>query len=325
MLRWGAVAQHTQHAYVCVVRLACLGSQAGTDLAVMSDCAQLSSQVWQLLHSVPVGRLPGWHTLWHSKPPASGTSRAVHAQLPVLGYDVGFGGLGANSNPLPACAQGGCQGECTCLTAQACELHKQCHAGASILPYTHYACTCTQNSSVHRCAHCCCCAAASRVRRYTSKVTLHPPNKVSSTVADSALFHHLESTWQMTPGPSPNSTWLSFSVDFAFLNPLYANVAQLFFSEVVTRMMGAFEGRCKELYGQPSFAAPGRSQPHHVHHVPAGHHRRLQHHTQQQGHHLSHQQQAVAAVGTAPGDLSGPEEEISAQQEQQLSQRGHRR
>jgi ribosome-associated toxin RatA of RatAB toxin-antitoxin module len=94
--------------------------------------------------------------------------------------------------------------------------------------------------------------------RYTSHVKLQAPHTVSSTVANSALFHHLESTWQMKPGPNPNSTWLSFSVDFAFLNPLYANVAQLFFSEVVTRMMGAFEGRCKQLYGPPLFSPAGQ-------------------------------------------------------------------
>lgn len=95
--------------------------------------------------------------------------------------------------------------------------------------------------------------------RYTSRVTLQRPHRVSSTVVNSGLFHHLESSWAMAPGPAPNTTWLSFSVDFAFLNPLYANVAALFFSEVVQRMMGAFEGRCRALYGAPSFvAAPSR-------------------------------------------------------------------
>jgi len=104
----------------------------------------------------------------------------------------------------------------------------------------------------------------------------------------------------MTPGPSPNSTWLSFSVDFAFMNPLYANIAQLFFSEVVTCMMGAFEGRCRELYGHPSFVAPGRSQPHHVHHVPTGQQQHLQHHHEQQQQHLAQQRQQQAQQQAAP-------------------------
>jgi hypothetical protein len=123
----------------------------------------------------------------------------------------------------------------------------------------------------------------------------------------------------MTPGPSPNSTWLSFSVDFAFLNPLYANVAQLFFSEVVTRMMGAFEGRCKELYGQPSFVAPGRGQPHHVHHVPAGKQQHLHHHNQQHLLHQQQQQQAVAAVGADAGNIAAADD--VQQDSQQLSRR----
>eukprot|EP00878_Enallax_costatus_P012043 GHUV01012575.1.p1 GENE.GHUV01012575.1~~GHUV01012575.1.p1 ORF type:complete len:330 (+),score=91.01 GHUV01012575.1:642-1631(+) len=118
--------------------------------------------------------------------------------------------------------------------------------------------------------------------RYTSRVKLQAPHTVSSTVADSALFHHLESVWQLKPGPSPNTTWLSFSVDFAFLNPLYANIAQLFFSEVVTRMMGAFEGRCQHLYGPPSFIMTGQKQPAQQHqlqrHRPG--HTRLPHHRQ---------------------------------------------
>jgi hypothetical protein len=127
----------------------------------------------------------------------------------------------------------------------------------------------------------------------------------------------------MTPGPSPNSTWLSFSVDFAFLNPLYANVAQLFFSEVVTHMMGAFEGRCQQLYGQPSFMSVGRNQPHHVHHVPAGKHH-PQHHVQHKpAQHLQQQQQqqsvaAAAAMGVdAGGSLARQEDHLGLQQEQQ--------
>ncbi|KAF8055828.1 hypothetical protein HT031_006603 [Scenedesmus sp. PABB004] len=92
---------------------------------------------------------------------------------------------------------------------------------------------------------------------YTSRVKLRPPHLVSSSVADSGLFHHLESTWRLAPGPRPGCTWLTFSVDFAFANPLYAHLAGLFFTEVVQRMMGAFEGRCAELYGPPAFGPAG--------------------------------------------------------------------
>ncbi|KAK9867614.1 hypothetical protein WJX84_008733 [Apatococcus fuscideae] len=89
--------------------------------------------------------------------------------------------------------------------------------------------------------------------RYTSKVTLHKPNKVFSAVADSTLFDHLDSTWEFHKGPTPTTTWLTFGVDFAFKSPLYKHVATVFFDEVVKRMMNAFETRCRALYG-PSHA-----------------------------------------------------------------------
>lgn len=48
---------------------------------------------------------------------------------------------------------------------------------------------------------------------------------------DSMLFHHLDSSWRIDPGPVPNTCWLTFHVDFAFSNPLYAHLAELFFSQ----------------------------------------------------------------------------------------------
>ncbi|KXZ54656.1 hypothetical protein GPECTOR_4g722 [Gonium pectorale] len=90
------------------------------------------------------------------------------------------------------------------------------------------------------------------VERYTSQVFLSPPHSVRSRVADSSLFDHLDSTWTMEPGPTPRSCWLSFSVDFAFRSQLHGYLADLFFSEVVKQMSGAFEGRCAALYGPSS-------------------------------------------------------------------------
>lgn len=94
--------------------------------------------------------------------------------------------------------------------------------------------------------------------RYTSRVTLEAPRRVHSSVADSRLFDHLESTWRLSPGPRPGTTWLSFHVDFAFRSALHRHVADLFFDQVARRMMSAFEGRCAQLYGPSALAAPGR-------------------------------------------------------------------
>jgi len=92
------------------------------------------------------------------------------------------------------------------------------------------------------------------VERYVSKVTLTPPTEVRTTTAASTLFHHLESIWEIKPGPTPSSCWLSFEVDFAFRSPLYKQVATIFFDEVVQHMMSAFEGRCHHLYGPSSLS-----------------------------------------------------------------------
>lgn len=68
--------------------------------------------------------------------------------------------------------------------------------------------------------------------RYTSQVYLKPGHQVISKVYDSTLFDHLDSTWDFQVGPSPSSTWLTFSVDFGFKSPLYRSVAAVFFEEV---------------------------------------------------------------------------------------------
>ncbi|GFR50468.1 hypothetical protein Agub_g12524, partial [Astrephomene gubernaculifera] len=94
------------------------------------------------------------------------------------------------------------------------------------------------------------------VERYTSQVFLAPGRSVRSRVADSSLFHHLDSTWTMEAGPTPRTCWLSFSVDFAFRSQLHGYLADIFFNEVVKQMSGAFEGRCATLYGPSSLISP---------------------------------------------------------------------
>lgn len=111
------------------------------------------------------------------------------------------------------------------------------------------------------------------VERYTSQVFLSPPRQVRSKVANSTLFHHLDSTWTMEPGPTPASCWLTFAVDFAFRSQLHAYVADMFFSEVVKQMTGAFEKRCEQLYGTSSLlrAEQLRKQQQQRHHEQRHH------------------------------------------------------
>lgn len=87
------------------------------------------------------------------------------------------------------------------------------------------------------------------VRRYVSKVTLEPHHRIHSAVGDSTLFRYLDNHWTFAPGPRPGTAAIDFRVEFEFKSALYTHVANMFFNEVVARMMGALEGRCAELYG----------------------------------------------------------------------------
>lgn len=99
------------------------------------------------------------------------------------------------------------------------------------------------------------------VERYTSKIHLEKNKLVLTKVADSTLFNALDNRWEFEAGPTPNSCWLTFSIDFSFKSPLYGQLATAFFREVVQRMMGAFESRCKVQYGPSSFASKPVTKP----------------------------------------------------------------
>lgn len=87
------------------------------------------------------------------------------------------------------------------------------------------------------------------LERYTSKIHMEFPTKVMTRTEDSNLFSHLHSCWKLHPGPTPTSVWVDFEVDFAFKSALYSQVATIFLEEVVKKMMGAFEKRCRDVYG----------------------------------------------------------------------------
>ena len=68
----------------------------------------------------------------------------------------------------------------------------------------------------------------------------------SQAIAEgSSLFNHLRNEWTFDQGPTPGSCWLGFSVDFSFRSALYAHASSLFFDEVVTQMVSAFQDRCQ--------------------------------------------------------------------------------
>lgn len=86
--------------------------------------------------------------------------------------------------------------------------------------------------------------------RYTSRVTCQPPNLVSARAVDSAVFSELSSIWRFAPGPTPETTSLTFDVAFRVKNPIASVVVNAFFEEVTQQQVRAFERRCRALYGK---------------------------------------------------------------------------
>ncbi|KAG8390011.1 hypothetical protein BUALT_Bualt01G0038900 [Buddleja alternifolia] len=87
------------------------------------------------------------------------------------------------------------------------------------------------------------------VESYVSHVELHKPKSIKTTSYQTALFDHLINIWEFNPGPVPGSCNLYFFVDFKFQSPFYRNMANMFFKEVVSRLVGSFDERCRLIYG----------------------------------------------------------------------------
>ncbi|KAK9720795.1 hypothetical protein K7432_003898 [Basidiobolus ranarum] len=94
--------------------------------------------------------------------------------------------------------------------------------------------------------------------RYTSEVTCDNPTQVRAIGSNSILFKHLENRWVFTPittqkqTPKGSLCQLDFYVNFEFASPIHAQVSNLFFDQVSSLMIKAFEERCQQLYGPPT-------------------------------------------------------------------------
>ncbi|KAL3505200.1 hypothetical protein ACH5RR_035041 [Cinchona calisaya] len=87
------------------------------------------------------------------------------------------------------------------------------------------------------------------VESYVSHVELEKPRYVKTTASQSGLFDHLINIWEFNPGPVPGTCNLYFLVDFKFQSPFYGQMANMFFKEVVSRLVGSFNDRCRLIYG----------------------------------------------------------------------------
>lgn len=82
--------------------------------------------------------------------------------------------------------------------------------------------------------------------RFSSKVMLDRPNEISIEYLKGPL-KNLKNRWKFIRQPD-NTCLIDFSVEFEFGNVALQTLANMFFNEVVKRMVGAFEARARELY-----------------------------------------------------------------------------
>jgi coenzyme Q-binding protein COQ10 len=83
--------------------------------------------------------------------------------------------------------------------------------------------------------------------RFGSRVTLWPGRKRIDTEYIEGPFKHLHSRWEFRDVDGGSE--VHFEVDFEFRNILLQKAAGLFFFEAMQRIVRAFEGRAKVLYG----------------------------------------------------------------------------
>lgn len=92
--------------------------------------------------------------------------------------------------------------------------------------------------------------------RFTSRVTLSPEAKRIDVEYTDGPFKYLKNHWIFLP--HPHGCEIDFYVDFEFRSKLLQKTIELLFNEAVKRMVGAFETRARQLYGENGLSlAPG--------------------------------------------------------------------
>jgi coenzyme Q-binding protein COQ10 len=92
--------------------------------------------------------------------------------------------------------------------------------------------------------------------RFSSKVILDRPDEIYIEYLRGPL-KNLKNKWVFLRQPN-NTCLIDFSVEFEFQNTALQKLANMFFNEVVKRMVSAFETRAGELYGAPRTDDPSR-------------------------------------------------------------------
>ncbi|WP_374448693.1 type II toxin-antitoxin system RatA family toxin, partial [Stella sp.] len=89
--------------------------------------------------------------------------------------------------------------------------------------------------------------------RFTSRVRLTPKTRIDVAYSDGP-FKHLRNHWIFEP--AEGGCRIDFYVEFEFRSRTLQKVIEVLFHEAVRRMVAAFEGRARALYGTPAIAPP---------------------------------------------------------------------
>ncbi|MCW0232214.1 MAG: type II toxin-antitoxin system RatA family toxin [Ferrovibrio sp.] len=90
--------------------------------------------------------------------------------------------------------------------------------------------------------------------RFTSRVTLDPAARRIDVEYTDGPFKYLKNHWIFNPHPT--GCEIDFYVDFEFKSRLLQKTIELLFNEAVRRMVGAFETRAQQLYGENGLSLP---------------------------------------------------------------------
>jgi coenzyme Q-binding protein COQ10 len=83
---------------------------------------------------------------------------------------------------------------------------------------------------------------------FASRVTKHRPTDIKVDYLEGPL-KYLHNSWSFQPD-GKGGTKIDFCVDFAFKNRIFETLAGQMFDRALRRMIGAFETRAHELYGE---------------------------------------------------------------------------
>ncbi len=88
--------------------------------------------------------------------------------------------------------------------------------------------------------------------RFTSRVVLAGPRRIDVSYTEGP-FRYLNNHWEFVPQPG-GGCLIDFYVDFEFRSRVLQKIIGMLFNEAVKRMVGAFETRARQLYGDPGAA-----------------------------------------------------------------------